>query len=148
MDEYISQRRWEDAENGELARGPHEVEIDENGQVNRDFGFPDEMTEEAPIVAKSFFDNYKKHAFHPRITNSKLGWTATMPYSFISFPQYTNIEFISPRPILLIAGENAHSRYYSEDVYKAKELKELLIVPEADHVDFFTIIWSRFLSIS
>jgi uncharacterized protein len=45
---------------------------------------------------------------------------------------------ISPRPILLIAGENAHSRYYSEDLYKlAAEPKELLIVPGADHVHLY-----------
>lgn len=51
---------------------------------------------------------------------------------------YANIEMISPRPILLIAGENAHSRYYSEDVYKlALEPKELLIIPNADHVDLY-----------
>jgi len=138
LNEYISQRRWEDAENGELARGPHEVGFDENGQVIRDFGWPDEMPEEAPLVAKRFFDYYKGRAYHPRSVNSELGWTATMPYSFISFPLYTNIEFVSPRPILLIAGENAHSRYYSEDVYKlAKEPKELLIVPGADHVDLY-----------
>ena len=43
---------------------------------------------------------------------------------------------ISPRPILLIAGEKAHSRYYSEDVYKvASNPKELLIIP--DHVDLY-----------
>ena len=58
--------------------------------------------------------------------------------SFFSFPMYANIEMISPRPILLIAGENAHSRYYSEDVYKAaSDPKELLIVPNADHVDLY-----------
>jgi len=45
---------------------------------------------------------------------------------------------ISPRPVMLIAGENAHSRYYSEDIYKmAAEPKELLIVPGADHVDLY-----------
>ena len=39
---------------------------------------------------------------------------------------------------MLIAGENAHSRYYSEDVYKmAAEPKELVIVPNADHVDLY-----------
>ena len=58
--------------------------------------------------------------------------------SFFSFPMYANIEMIFPRPILLVAGENAHSRYYSEDVYKmASEPKELLIVPDADHVDLY-----------
>ena len=58
--------------------------------------------------------------------------------SFFSFPMYANIEMISPRPVLLVAGENAHSRYYSEDVYKvASDPKELVIVPDADHVDLY-----------
>ena len=58
--------------------------------------------------------------------------------SFFSFPMASNIALISPRPILIIAGENAHSRYYSEDIYKlASEPKELLIVPNADHVDLY-----------
>ena len=51
---------------------------------------------------------------------------------------YANIEMISPRPVLLVAGENAHSRYYSEDVYTAaSEPKTLLLVPNADHVDLY-----------
>ena len=50
----------------------------------------------------------------------------------------TNIDMISPRPIMLIAGEKAHSRYYSEDAYKmALEPKELLIVPGATHCDLY-----------
>ena len=50
----------------------------------------------------------------------------------------TNIKEVSPRPILLVAGENAHSRYYSEDAYAAaQEPKELVIVPGADHVDLY-----------
>jgi fermentation-respiration switch protein FrsA (DUF1100 family) len=58
--------------------------------------------------------------------------------SFFSFPMAANIQMISPRPILLIAGEKAHSRYYSEDLYKmASEPKELVIVPGADHVDLY-----------
>ena len=58
--------------------------------------------------------------------------------SFFSFPMAANIELISPRPIMLIAGENAHSRYYSEDIYKmASDSKELVIVPGADHVDLY-----------
>ena len=58
--------------------------------------------------------------------------------SFFSFPMYANVDMISPRPILLVAGEKAHSRSYSEDVYKiAAEPKELLMVPGADHVDLY-----------
>ena len=56
-----------------------------------------------------------------------------MPVSFWNFPLMTNIKEVSPRPILLVAGENAHSRYYSEDAYAAaQEPKELVIVPGAD----------------
>ena len=51
---------------------------------------------------------------------------------------YAHIDMISPRPILLVVGENAHSRYYSEDVYTmAAEPKQLLLVPGADHVDLY-----------
>ncbi len=45
---------------------------------------------------------------------------------------------ISPRPILFIHGERAHSRYFSETAYAAAaEPKELLIVPGASHVDLY-----------
>ncbi len=41
-------------------------------------------------------------------------------------------------PAVIVAGEKAHSRYYSEDAYAAaSEPKELLIVSGADHVDLF-----------
>jgi hypothetical protein len=53
---------------------------------------------------------------HPRGINSTTAFTATTPMSFSSLPLYANIETISPCPILVVAGENAHSRYYSEDV--------------------------------
>lgn len=61
-----------------------------------------------------------------------------MPVSFWNFPLMTNIKEVFPRPILPVAGENAHSRYYSEDAYAAaQEPKELVIVPGADHVDLY-----------
>ena len=53
-------------------------------------------------------------------------------------PILTYIKEISPRPILLIAGEKAHSRYFSGDAYKAAaEPKELMIIPNAVHVDLY-----------
>ena len=56
----------------------------------------------------------------------------------MNFPILGNIKEIYPRPMLLIAGENAHSRYFSEDIYKmASEPKELLIIPNAVHVDLY-----------
>jgi fermentation-respiration switch protein FrsA (DUF1100 family) len=53
-------------------------------------------------------------------------------------PLLTHIEWISPRPILFVTGEHAHSRYYSEDAHeRAAEPKELYIVPNAGHVDLY-----------
>ncbi|MFI2780014.1 alpha/beta hydrolase [Streptomyces sp. ALB3] len=56
----------------------------------------------------------------------------------MNFPLLTHIAEISPRPTLLIAGEHAHSRYFSEDAYAAAaEPKELLIIEDANHVDLY-----------
>ena len=53
-------------------------------------------------------------------------------------PIITYIKEIFPRPILLIARENTHSRDFSEDAYRAAaEPKELMIIPNAVHVDLY-----------
>jgi fermentation-respiration switch protein FrsA (DUF1100 family) len=138
--DYLSHQRWEDAENGTPALGLHEVPFDDEGNlVKGQRILPQALPESPDPVLAAFFDYYKTpRGFHPRGINSTSAWTATTPISFFGFPMYANIEMISPRPILLVAGENAHSRYYSEDVYKlASEPKELLIVPGADHVDLY-----------
>ncbi|RCW41133.1 alpha/beta hydrolase [Paenibacillus prosopidis] len=71
---------------------------------------------------------------HPRSAALSLTSTGAM----MNFFPFAQIETISPRPILFIAGENAHSRYYTEDAYKlAGESKELYIVPGAGHVDLY-----------
>jgi uncharacterized protein len=58
--------------------------------------------------------------------------------SFMNLPLLTYIEEISPRPILLIAGDKAHSRYFAEDAYKAAaQPKELMIINDANHVDLY-----------
>ncbi len=62
-----------------------------------------------------------------------------------------NFESISPRPILFIIGEHAHSRYFSEDAYEmAAEPKELYVVKEAGHVDLYdrvdVIPWDRIIT--
>ena len=99
---------------------------------------PEELPEGADPAFAAFFRYYAKRARHPRAVNFVSSWTATMPVSFWNFPLMTNIKEVSPRPILLVAGENAHSRYYSEDAYAAaQEPKELVIVPGADHVDLY-----------
>lgn len=138
--DYLSQQRWADAESGTPARGLHEVPFDDNGNLVRgDRVLPETLPAGADPVTRSFFDYYRtERGYHPRAINSNTAWTATTPMSFFAFPMYANIEMIAPRPILLIAGENAHSRYHSEDAFEAATgPKELHIVPGADHVDLY-----------
>ncbi|TFL14385.1 alpha/beta hydrolase [Pusillimonas caeni] len=138
--DYLSQQRWADAESGRHALGYHEVPFDDSGNIVKGQRvLPETLPADPDPVLRAFFNYYRTpRGFHSRSINSTTAWTATTPMSFFSFPMYANIEMISPRPILLVAGENAHSRYYSEDVYKAaSDPKELLIVPDADHVDLY-----------
>lgn len=138
--DYLSQERWKNAESGRYTLGFHEIFFDQSGNVIRgEKLMPDSLPANANPVMADFFGYYKtKRGYHPRSINSAAAWTATTPMSFFSFPMMSNIAMISPRPILLIAGENAHSRYYSEDVYKmASEPKELVIVPNATHCDLY-----------
>lgn len=138
--DYMSQQRWKDAENGTMALGPHEVAFDANNEpiVGGSTDAVTELPEGADEVTTAFFNYYVTRARNPRAVNFVSSWTATTPMSFFEFSLMNNIKSLSPRPLLLIAGENAHSRYYSEDVYKeAAEPKELVIVPNADHVDLY-----------
>ena len=137
--QYLSEQRWRDAESGTYALGNHEIGFDEAGNpLTAAMEVPEELPEGADPAFAAFFQYYAKRARHPRAVNFVSSWTATMPVSFWNFPLMTNIKEVSPRPILLIAGENAHSRYYSEDAYAAaQEPKELVIVPGADHVDLY-----------
>ena len=123
--EQLSGQRWMDAENGIPALAPK--------------GLPDKIEGNEPQFVKDYFDYYKtKRGFHSRSINSNGSWTVTNVLSFMNMPILTYIKEISPRPMLLIAGENAHSRYFSEDVYKAaNEPKELMIIPNAVHVDLY-----------
>lgn len=123
--EQLSGQRWTDAENGTPALAPK--------------GLPDKIEGNEPQFVKDYFDYYKtKRGFHSRSINSNGSWTVTNVLSFMNMPILTYIKEISPRPMLLIAGENAHSRYFSEDAYKAaSEPKELMIIPNAVHVDLY-----------
>lgn len=139
LKDYFSQQRWKDAESGSYALGNHEIAFDENNEpITGELEIPETLTENADPAFAAFYHYYYERARHPRAINFVSSWTATMPVAFWNFPLMTNIREVSPRPILLIAGENAHSRYYSEDAYQAaNEPKELVIVPGADHVDLY-----------
>lgn len=123
--DQMSQQRWVDAENGAPSLTP--------------FGLPDSLSGNEPQFVQEYFDYYKtERGFHPRSINSNSSWTITSPISLMNMPIMTYIEEISPRPILIIAGENAHSRYFSEDAIKAaNEPKELVIIPDAVHTDLY-----------
>ncbi len=135
--EQLSQQRWKDAEKGKPELGPLYNEL--KG------GEPQFMVEYA--------DYYKKRerGFHARAINSNGSWTLTNPLSFMNAPLLTYIAEISPRPILFIHGEKAHSRYFSETAYKAAaEPKELMIIKGANHVDLYDrvnlIPWDKLTS--
>jgi fermentation-respiration switch protein FrsA (DUF1100 family) len=125
MLEQLSLQRWKDAEKGSPESGRRSNAEKLNG--------------DEPQFVKDYFDYYRTpRGFHPRSINSNDAWTATTPWAFMNFPLMTFIKEIAPRPILIIAGENAHSRYFSEDAYKAaNEPKELMIIPGAVHVDLY-----------
>lgn len=122
--EQLSQQRWTDAEKGVPAYGPVSLEL-KGGE---------------PQFMVDYAGYYKspKRGFHPRAINSNGSWTITTPISFMNMPLMTYIAEISPRPILFIHGENAHSRYFSETAYAAAaEPKELMIIRGANHVDLY-----------
>lgn len=123
--EDLSQQRWKDAENGNPAKGSRNL--------------PETLKGNEPQFVKEYFDYYRTpRGFHVNSLNSNGAWLMTNPLSFMNMPILTYVKEISPRPMLLIAGENAHSRYFSEDIYKsAAEPKELMIIPNAVHVDLY-----------
>ncbi len=102
--------------------------------------FPSEPVDVIPEgldpIASEFFGYYgMKRGFHP---NSIGAFTKTSAMSFMNFPLMNYIKSVSPRPILFIIGEHAHSRYFSEDAYAmAAQPKELYVVPNAGHVDLY-----------
>ncbi len=123
--DQLGQQRWADAEKGTSNPGPRILPKTLDGVEDQ--------------VIRMYFDYYRTpRGFHPRSPNSNGAWTATNALSFMNMPLLTYINEIAPRPVLLIAGESAHSRYFSEDAIKAAAgPKELIIIPNADHVDLY-----------
>jgi fermentation-respiration switch protein FrsA (DUF1100 family) len=123
--EQLGEQRWKDAEAGTFHAG---------AILNAE-----KLKGDEPQFVKEYYDYYRTpRGFHERSLNSTGAWNATNALSFMNMPILTYIKEISPRPMLLIAGEKAHSRYFSEDAYKnASEPKELMIIPNAVHVDLY-----------
>lgn len=109
------------------------------GENELDGGVIDPVPEDAPQFVKDYHDYYKtKRGHHHRSPNSNNGISKTSVLSFINMPLLTYIGEIRSA-VLMIHGEKAHSRYFSEDAYKRLTTanKELLIIPGANHVDLY-----------
>ncbi len=124
--EMLGEQRWKDFENGEPEM-PQTAWPEEPAET---------LPEGLPPVLAEFFEYYgMQRGWHP---NTLDNFTLTSALAFMNFPLMSYIEDISPRPILFIMGENAHSRYYTEEAFeRASEPKELVIVPNARHIDLY-----------
>ena len=110
-----------------------------NGTYALAGGVIDPLPEDAPQFVKDYYAYYKTpRGYHPRSLNSNNGWNVTSSLSFINTPLLTYSSEIRSA-VLLVHGEKAHSRYFSEDAFKKLkgDNKELLIVPGASHVDLY-----------
>lgn len=114
----------------------------EGGATRYTGGTVHEITENSDPIAREFYDFYrtprgefipagssKERATHPTLTSN---------VKFMNFYPFNDMETISPRPMLFITGDQAHSKEFSEDAYKrAAEPKELYYVRGAGHVDLY-----------
>lgn len=112
------------------------------GEIALTGGTVHELTEESTPIEREFYGFYRtpRGEFTPEGATSLTTThpTLTSSVKFMNFYPFNDIESISPRPMLFIAGEHAHSREFSEDAYRrAAEPKELYIVPGAGHVDLY-----------
>ena len=102
-------------------------------------GVVDTLPADAPQFVKDYHAYYKTpRGYHPRSLNSNGGWNVTSSLSFLNMPLLSYASEIRSA-VMLIHGEKAHSRYFSEDVYKQLkgDNKELLIVAGANHTDLY-----------
>jgi len=102
-------------------------------------GVVDPLPDDAPQFVKDYYDYYKTpRGYHERSLNSNNGWNVTSALSFINMPQLSYAGEIR-NAVLIVHGEKAHSRYFGEDAFKklTGDNKELLIIPEASHVDLY-----------
>ncbi len=110
-----------------------------NGTFARAGGVIDPLPEDAPQFVKDYHAYYKTpRGYHARSVNSNEGWNTTSFLPFIVMPILKHADEIRSA-VLVIHGENAHSRYFSEDAFKLLkgDNKKLMIIPGASHVDLY-----------
>lgn len=124
MKQNLNKQRTEDYKKGTYAKAD---------------GLPEKLTGNEPQFVKDYWDYYKtKRGFHKRSINSNGNWNTTSSLSLINQPILQYADEIRT-PVLVVHGENAHSRYFGEDAFKKLkgDNKELLIVKGANHVDLY-----------
>jgi len=124
MRQDLNNQRTKEAQGAQIAEAP---------------GLPDKLTGEEPQFIQDYFNYYKtKLGFHPRSINSNGHWNVTSALSLITQPILAYADTIKS-PVLMLHGEKAHSRYFSEDAYKklTGDNKELMIIPNANHTDLY-----------
>ncbi len=119
--EDLASQRWADVDAGEPQLQPT---------------FPAEIPDGLDPITGEFFEYYvADRGHHPRSIG---GFTVTSGMSHINFGALRHLSDIAPRPILLITGDRAHSRYFSDTVHEqATGPKELVVVPGARHIDLY-----------
>lgn len=126
-----------------------------NGSYKRAGGVVDPLPDDAPFFVKDYYDYYKtKRGYHQRSGNSTDGWNVIGCQSFMNQPLLAWAHEIE-NPVLLIHGEKAHSRYFSEYAFekmtgvhvegesKTVGNKELMILPGAVHTDLYDDVNNR-----
>ena len=122
----LAAQRWRDAENGYM---PEYIPF-----------FPETPLEKVPEGmaepdAEWFRFYAVKRGHHER---ARGGFTTTSNIPFINFDLLSHLDEISPRPILFVVGDRAHSRFFSEKAYaKAAQPKEMYVVEDAEHIDLY-----------
>lgn len=102
-------------------------------------GLPEKLTGEEAQFVQDYYNYYKTpRGYHKRSINSNSGWNMTSSLSFINMPLLSYASEIKSA-VLIIHGEKAHSRYFSEDAFKLLkgDNKELMIIDNASHIDLY-----------
>ena len=110
-----------------------------NGEWELGGGVVDPLPADAPFFVKDYYDYYKTpRGYHKRSLNSNGGWNKTSALSFLNFPLLAYAGEIR-NAVLLVHGEKAHSRYFSDDAFRLLkgENKEYLVIPGAVHTDLY-----------
>ena len=124
LKESLNKQRTEDFKNGTYAKAP---------------GLPEKLTGDEPQFVKDYYGYYKtERGFHKRSINSNGNWNMTASLALINMPILAYSDEIRSA-VLVIHGDKAHSKYFSEDAFKKLkgDNKELLIIPNANHVDLY-----------